>query len=143
MVNYKDLMVGNYVYNSERNKFPMKVVSIGEDYCYLDFEGNEGDVFEGISHCMAPIEVNGIVLYTIGFNKIQLPVQGDAHYYKKINELTINIIHGISKIKGCDWRCFIENDLHQVIGSFEFQYIHELQNGFKIVTKIDLDIENL
>ena len=41
-----DLRIGDIVCN-KRTKYPMKVVGIYEDgTIYLDFEGNEGDVFE-------------------------------------------------------------------------------------------------
>ena len=41
-----DLRIGDIVCNN-RTKYPMKVVGIYEDgTVYLDFEGNEGDVFE-------------------------------------------------------------------------------------------------
>lgn len=41
-----DLRIGDIVCNN-RTKFPMRVVGIYEDgTVYLDFEGNEGDVFE-------------------------------------------------------------------------------------------------
>lgn len=41
-----DLRIGDIVCN-HRTKFPMRVVGIYEDGAvYLDFEGNEGDVFE-------------------------------------------------------------------------------------------------
>lgn len=41
-----DLRIGDIVCNP-RTKFPMRVVAVFEDgTVYLDFEGNEGDVFE-------------------------------------------------------------------------------------------------
>lgn len=42
----QDIKIGDIVCNV-RTKFPMQVVGIYEDgTIYLDFEGNEGDVFE-------------------------------------------------------------------------------------------------
>lgn len=38
MINTKKLMLGNWVYDSERTKFPMKVVNIDTDSVYLDFD---------------------------------------------------------------------------------------------------------
>lgn len=43
MLSHKELMLGNWVYESERSQFPMEVVNIDKDMVYLDFEGNEGD----------------------------------------------------------------------------------------------------
>lgn len=37
-------MVGDWI--TDKHGFPMQVVSVGNDYLYADFEGNEGDVVE-------------------------------------------------------------------------------------------------
>lgn len=39
-----ELMVGDWI--ADEHGFPMQVVSVGNDYLYADFEGNEGDVVE-------------------------------------------------------------------------------------------------
>lgn len=39
-----ELMVGDWVVES--HGFPMQVTSVGKDYLYADFKGNEGDVVE-------------------------------------------------------------------------------------------------
>ena len=57
MINIHDLCIGNWVYDGERTQFPMFVRAIGEDYVYLDFEGNDGDLFES-----TPEELQGIPL---------------------------------------------------------------------------------
>ena len=44
MINVRELSLGNFVYDGDRTKFPMFVQTIGEDYVYLNFEGNEVDV---------------------------------------------------------------------------------------------------
>ena len=46
MINIHDLCIGNWVYDGECTQFPMFIRAIGEDYVYLDFEGNEGTWFE-------------------------------------------------------------------------------------------------
>lgn len=38
------LQIGDWV--SDRNGFPVVVVSLAKDWCNCDFEGNEGDVWE-------------------------------------------------------------------------------------------------
>ena len=57
MIKTSELMLGNWVYDGDKTKFPMQVVGIGEDYVYLDFEGNEGDIWES-----TPEELQGIPL---------------------------------------------------------------------------------
>ena len=46
MIKPQDLCIGNYVYDGDKTKFPMYVQTIGEDYVYLNFEGNESDPWE-------------------------------------------------------------------------------------------------
>ena len=44
-----ELRIGNWVYDSKYTQYPMQVVCVGSDYVYLDFEGNEGDVWEALN----------------------------------------------------------------------------------------------
>lgn len=139
MINYKDLMIGNWVYSSEKTKFPMRVVNIGEDYCYLDFEGNEGDVFECKDKDMMPIEVTDKLFLDNGFEASDYPnEEGNAIYEKEAD----NYCLFICKSKG---KCFceIENYKNSEVGNFYFQYLHELQNGIRLITKSDLEIKEL
>ena len=50
-----DLRLGNWLYESDKSKFPMQVESIGKNWIYLDFEDNEGDVFENSDKEIYPI----------------------------------------------------------------------------------------
>ena len=40
----RDLMIGDWL--QDKNGFPMYVTAVGTDYVYVDFDGNEGDVWE-------------------------------------------------------------------------------------------------
>jgi hypothetical protein len=144
MINYKDLMIGNWVYESERSKFPMRVVNIGEDYCYLDFEGNEGDVFECKDKDMMPIEVNDKLLKKIGFRRECKEAYIPADDYETfVNNCFIAVRKGETNSIYRDWYCHIDNDRYESIGGFDFQYLHELQNGIRLITKSDLEIKEL
>lgn len=52
-----DIMINDWVYLSDATKYAMRVLSVDEDTCYLDFEGNESDPFDGIygENGIAPI----------------------------------------------------------------------------------------
>lgn len=144
MINYKDLMIGNWVYESERSKFPMRVVNIGEDYCYLDFEGNQGDVWEVKDKDMMPIDVTEELLLKIGFIRPK-NYMSDIFldwYNIEIGKYTINIDDS-SNSEDRKWYCQIDNNRHESIGGFDFQYLHELQNGIRLITKSDLEIKEL
>ena len=57
MIDTKDLMLGNWVYDGDKTHFPMYIECIGTDYVYLNFPNNEGDVWE-----TTPEELQGIPL---------------------------------------------------------------------------------
>ena len=46
MIKTKELMLGNWVYAGAKTQFPMYVVGVFDDFAYLDFEGNESDMWE-------------------------------------------------------------------------------------------------
>lgn len=133
MINYKDLMIGNWVYSSEKTKFPMRVVNIGEDCCYLDFEDNEGDVWEVKDKDMMPIEVTEELLLKLGF----VFNEEDKTYDNKIRvrKSEWNDNYGVF------WEC--EDVWYSDIYAPYFKYIHELQNIFRLITKSDLEIKEL
>lgn len=137
MINYKDLMIGDWVYESERSKFPMKVVSVGENYCYLDFPNNEGDVFDGYEKDMMPIEVTDELLIKIGFKKLSGGIELIKDFMFEMDEVDI-IIGNYNNIYSCSfWK------ITKQFGFFDFKYLHELQNGIRLITKSDLEIKEL
>lgn len=140
MISYKDLMIGNWVYLSEKTKYPMQVVGIGEDYCYLNFKGNEADPFDGIDKDMMPIEVTEELLLKIGFKQV---FKQYFIYEMAINDCFIEISHNVSNSIDKDWTCKIDNERYESIGGFDFHYLHELQNGIRLITKGDLEIKEL
>lgn len=139
----KDLMIGNLVYYTKKSQFPMRVVSLGEDYVYLDFEENEGDVFEPNLEDMQSIEVTEDFLLKNGFEKKEYNVSGysstSIHYMKFGN--VIFDINRFSNSIGRDWHCHIENSDCDSIGSFDFQYVHEFQNGIRLITGKDMEVK--
>lgn len=143
MIDYKDLMIGNWVYLSEKSKYPMQVVGIGDNYCYLDFEGNEGGPFDGIDKYMMPIEVTELLLMKIGFKPVPPVFEGKEEYQMVVNDCFIEIRHNISNSIDRDWYCHIDNAAHSTIGGFDFQYLHELQNGIRLITKGELEIKKI
>lgn len=136
MINYKDLMVGDWVYLSEKSKYPMRVESVGVDYCYLNFDENEGDPFDGIDKDMMPIEANRELLLKNGFETSGYPnEEGYAVYEKETEDYYISIFKSKNK-----WFCEINGNELGNEGNFYFTYLHELQNGIRLITKGNLEI---
>lgn len=121
---YSELMIGDWVYESERTQFPMKVVNVGEDYCYLNFPENEGDVFDGNE--AVPIPLDEKILEKAGFER-----ELGTDYYILRNGM--NMIALFKRPEG--YVLLINCDYKPVI------YVHELQNLFRVLFGIELEVK--
>lgn len=65
----KELMLGDWVYDAPLSQFPMRVTLIDEGGCYLNFEGNEGDPFDGDADRMQPIPLTPEILKVNGWEE--------------------------------------------------------------------------
>lgn len=129
MIPVPDLRVGNWVYDGERTQFPMQVVGIGSDYVYLDFEANEGDLWELTPNDLQGIPLTGELLERVGFT---LKNGLWRHQY------------GV-KVKPEAGFVFIENKdkEHWMYGTCnckDIWYLHQLQNLVRIITKKELKV---
>lgn len=127
MIKPQDLCVGNYVYDGDKTKFPMYVETIGEDYVYLNFDGNESDPWETTPEELQGIPLTGELLEKIGFTL------KDSLWRHK---------WGI-KVKPEAGFVFIENKdkEHWMYGTCtckDVWYLHQLQNLVRIITKKEL-----
>ena len=134
MIDVRDLCIGNWVYDGERTQFPMWVQTIGEDYVYLNFEGNEGDVFESTPDELQGIPLEGKVLKRIGFQYYS------DNRYELCGEGWFIVAHpiiGLFRIEKAD-------PFHNISATFTsemIRHLHELQNAFFATTKQQLKIE--
>ena len=116
MLNPKELMLGNWVYESERSQFPMRVVNIDKDMVYLDFEGNEGDWFDGDAKDICPIPLTEEIFWKNGFEYLS----------------------GVYYLKQCFYPEFCKGDddffyMTTNLGEYKYiespiKYVHQLQN---------------
>lgn len=67
MIPNTHLRIGNIVQTA--NGFLMRVTGIFSDVVYLDFEGNEGDVWEEKQDDLFPVEITEELLLKLGFKK--------------------------------------------------------------------------
>lgn len=113
----------------------MQVVNIGTDYVYLDFDGNEGDVWEPDMEELMGIPVNEKVLEACGFKAKESPFSNVFYY----GEVFI--------IKYED--CFRFGCLHGGIESHPIEvvlcFLHQLQNLLWCLCnkELQIDIEKL
>lgn len=131
MIDTKELRLGNYVYDSIHNKFPMRVVGIGEDWVYLDFEGNEGDLWDATPKELEPIEITKEVLKKAGFAPTDTcyhdkPLEDNKRmqYYKHESRLRV-------------W--YDNTDV--IFECYGIRCLHQLQNAHYLATGHELDIK--
>lgn len=137
MISIQDLCVGNWVYDGERTRFPMYVQAIGEDYVYLNFEGNEGDLWESTPEELQGIPITKEILIKNGFEyvteftyELRLPNQIAGHDIIGIivDSGFVSMAHESKSLIMS--RCTCSGVL----------FVHELQNLFWNITKQQLTI---
>lgn len=139
MINVRDLRIGNWVYDGECTQFPMWVQAVGEDYVYLNFEGNEGDVWESTPEELHGVPVTAELLKKSGFEEDFALVPFYRHWDKdRKYRLNIDLHFGNTEKK---WHVHIDNSNCCTIGSGEFTYVHELQNLVSAIAKEELKIK--
>lgn len=138
MIDYKDLQIGNYVkiYNGEI----YQVESIYYD-C-IDIVNSDNSIEKIMCDRIYPIEITEEILNKIGFH-IHTFTTGIKTTWFMLNSNEFNIkIDNYSTCKDKKWSCQIDDD-EELLGSFDFNYLHELQNGIRLITKENLTINEL
>lgn len=133
MIATSDLRLGNWVYDGDRTQFRMYVQAIGEDYVYLNFDGNEGDVWE-----CKPEELQGIAITEELLKEMGFSFNGYGIWYKtqQHRHVSINISREFVAIEAykdnlCDSRC----TCHGV------KYLHQLQNLFYEISRNEFKVK--
>lgn len=123
-------MLKDWVYISGNSGYAMRVESIDEGSCLLDFEGNEGDPFDGVygEGGIAPIPLTKEMLELNGWNFIE----------GRWCNANIGINRGYKAFR---WVAY-ERDEHsgesRHINVMDVGYVHELQHFLRICGYDDL-----
>lgn len=139
MIQVQELCVGNWVYDGERTQFPMFIRGIGEDYVYLDFEGNESDLWESKPEDLQGIPLTKDILEKAGFSfdngywNLRTNEYFYFEYYPHEHRLRRWYV-GVD-----EWN----NHAHvrEVVFECGCHYLHELQNAWNMAIKQQLKIE--
>lgn len=120
MIKAEELRIGNWI--TDRNDFHMQVVSLGSDYMYADFEGNEGDVWEFNfeNNKPNPIPLTEEILLKCGFEK---------------GKGTILFLNGFYYDTFDGEFSFISIIINNI------KYLHQLQNLHYILTGQELEVK--
>lgn len=111
----KELMLNNWVLAGVTTQFPMQVIGIFNDIVYLDFEGNEGDVWEKKENDILPIPLTKELLIKNGFENIN----GNFFFFNKDFEINIH---------NNNFLYFINREDHDIAIEKPIKYVHQLQN---------------
>ena len=134
MIDIRDLCIGNWVYDGERTQFPMYVQTIGEDYVYLNFEGNEGDAFESTPEDLQGIPLTEELLEKMGFYRNEL-------WWRKHEEgYVVDVSVGLAYVQIEKWS---DGRIHSRCTCHGVRFVHELQNIFRCVVHRDFLLNNI
>lgn len=131
MIQVQDLCIGSWVYDGKRTQFPMFVQAIGEDYVYLNFPQNEGDVWES-----TPEDLQGIPLTEELMNDNGFRFDG-IWWHKHEANYVLDVRVGLAYVeigKLSDGRIHSRCTCHGV------RFVHELQNLFRDITRQQLKV---
>jgi|GEM_PF-1754940 hypothetical protein len=120
MIKTKELMLGNWVLAGAKTQFPMQVVGVFDDVAYLDFEGNEGDVWEEKEEDMLPVPLTEKFFIRNGFLKKKDKIS--EYYTSPDGRVFIRFRKGISVL------VILPLSTARVGARNRIKYVHELQN---------------
>ena len=121
----KDLRLGNYV--TDNSGFTMYVAGIYEDTVLLNFEGNDGDVWEVYEKDLRGIMLDTELLIKSGF-KIQVTGIGWDKYSNGLVDLSLAPLSNGSCIP-----------VYHINGEMvKIKYLHQLQNLFFCLSQKEL-----
>ena len=129
MIAASDLRVGNWVYDGEHTQFPMFIRAIGEDYVYLDFDGNEGDLWESTPDDLQGIPLTGELLEKLGFTF-------KDGLWRHEWGVKVKPEKGFVNIENKDK----EHWLYGTCNCKDVWYLHQLQSVISVITKKELKV---
>ena len=125
MIQSKELRLGNYVKDGIYG-FPKYVCAIGNDWIYLDFNGNESDIWECDEKDLEPITITDELLLKFGFEQCD-------YLFKTLLIEMYEVANG--------WNLHIDNEKFETVLSTTIKYVHQLQNAYYISTGEVLKIQ--
>lgn len=134
------LMVFDRIMNS--HDFPMQVTSVGDDYLYADFEGNEGDVweFDDNDNIPVPIPITREILEKNGFEWKESAYDHDFDFallWLKEKRTYIEL-RNFNKTIAIWFDYIMPNDEVYADIVFPVKYVHEMQQVLRLAGLDDI-----
>ena len=124
-------MLGNwveYAIGDGKRSIPMYVKAIFRDEVYLDFDGNEGDVWEEDAENLLGIPITEELLEKCGFDKHENWHSNDKKCFSNLED------DKIMYYEDCDSYLLVGSGVY-------FSFLHELQNAYYLLTKKHLEVK--
>lgn len=137
MIDVKDLAIDNYAKIYTGEVYQVQTIY----YDMVDIINSEHSIEQIMCDRIYPIEVTDEILNKIGFHKQKIFITElpSPWFVLNLNEFNIKI-DNCSTCKDRKWSCQIYDD-EELLGSFDFNYLHELQNGIRLITQNSLEVE--
>lgn len=132
MIDVNELRLGNWVYDSDRTKFPMYVETIGTDYVYLNFNGNEGDIWEATPEDLQGIPLTKELMERMGFKRNEV---GLWEKEEKRRQILVHLEREFVFIEAFEKRLMDSRGWCHGI-----KHLHQLQNLFRCISKENLEV---
>ena len=134
-MNIRELQIGDWVYESEQTRFPMFVFALWADYVdkgivYLDFVGNESELWEVYIDDICPIPITEELLANNGFEKHPSYWNKSQNYFKLPDKrfALLSVMDG-------------DETSYRIRGmGINVKYVHELQNAMRFCG-IELEVK--
>lgn len=129
MIQPNELRIGNWVYENKISIYPKQVALIGNDYVYLNFNGNEGGGFECDCNDINSIPLTEWVLAKCMFSEYEFEDDIFLHDEEDVC---------VQKSGKVYYPYSFENS--DTIGA-PIRYLHQLQNLFFALTGKELEVK--
>ncbi len=129
-----DLRLGNWLYDSQPSGFPMQVYALGKDWVQLNFDGNEGDVFENTDKEIYPIQITKELIV----KSLNAEPLGDDYSVKLGDYRYIYFRINNDGYISIDFFNYDDNSENEICDGI--RYVHELQNIYHDLAEKELEI---
>lgn len=146
-----ELQMGDWVLMDDITQFPMRVEGIFKDTLYLNFEENEGDIFEVGIEDVRPIPITSKVLKNNGWEVYEKQSYNEAEHFCQdfllevlfdwfeFNSERVHLEYRLDKKELTIWTN-VEGEIETYADYLipDVRYIHQLQQALRMAQKYDL-----
>ena len=119
----------------DQHGFPMQITTVGDDYAYATFEGNEGDPweFDDKDHQPKPIEITDDIMRKNNWEECDYPLPYNHHEYYYVKDEDGNHLVWNSEVLSI-WLDLEEGKDDGAYANIDMpiKYVHQLQQALRL-----------